>query len=141
MRDQPDATRIILFDGVCNLCNALVRFVAARDPAGCFRFAPLQSERARSLLRGRGLEPESLPTIVLIEGARISTRSTAALRIVRHLRGLWPLLYGLILLPPPLRDWLYDWIARHRYRWFGRTEACQTPSPELARRFLEEPRD
>jgi predicted DCC family thiol-disulfide oxidoreductase YuxK len=130
------APSVVLFDGVCNFCNASVRFVYARDPQGRFRFAPLQSEAAQSLLRGREVG-DPMGTVVLIEGEKISTRSAAALRIARGLRGLWPLLYIFIVIPWPLRDWVYNLIARNRYRWFGRTEACQLPTPELAARFLD----
>ena len=131
----------ILFDGVCNLCNIWVGMVIRRDPAARFRFAPLQSEAARNLLADVAAPlPDS---IVLVEpgkgdggGARVSTRSTAALRISRGLRFPWPLLYGLIVVPRPLRDWAYGLIARNRYRLFGKRETCMVPTPELRSRFL-----
>ena len=132
-----DSHPIVLFDGVCNLCNASVNFIIDRDPHDRFRFAALQSERGVALLAEHGhtvsAEPDS---IVLVEGGRIFERSTAALRIARHLRGAWKLLYGFMIVPRPLRDLVYRFIARHRYRWFGRTEACRVPTPELRARFL-----
>jgi predicted DCC family thiol-disulfide oxidoreductase YuxK len=128
---------VIVFDGVCNLCNTLVQFVIARDPAARFRFAPLQSESGRRLLRATSLAEPFPDTAVLVEAGRPFTRSTAALRIVRRLRAPWPLAYVLILVPRPLRDALYDAIARRRYGWFGKREMCMVPTAELRRRFLD----
>jgi predicted DCC family thiol-disulfide oxidoreductase YuxK len=124
---------VVLFDGVCNLCNGAVRFILARDPAGRFRFASLQSEAARRLLRDDG----RAETIVLLEAGKTYTKSTAALRIARGLRFPWPLLYAFVAVPRPLRDLVYDWVARHRYRWFGKRETCLLPTPEVRGRFVE----
>jgi predicted DCC family thiol-disulfide oxidoreductase YuxK len=120
------------------LCNGSVRFIIARDPEAYFRFAPLQSETGRRLLVESGLSDSPPDSIVLIQGGRAYTQSAAALRIARRLRFPWPLLYALILVPSFFRDWLYDLIARNRYRWFGRREVCMTPTPELRSRFLEQ---
>jgi predicted DCC family thiol-disulfide oxidoreductase YuxK len=130
---------VVLFDGSCNFCNSSVDFIIDRDPAGYFRFAPLQSKAARPLLAHCHLPPEFLDNIVLVEDGACHARSTAALRILRRLNGLWPLLYAIIVLPRPLRDTIYDWFARNRYRWFGKREACRIPTAELRDRFLEEP--
>ena len=127
---------VILFDGLCNLCNGLVQFVIARDPAARFRFASLQSESGRRVLRSASVSESFPETVVLVEAGRPFTRSTAALRIVRHLRSPWALAYGLILLPRPVRDWIYDAIARRRYRWFGKRDQCMVPSAELGQRFI-----
>ena len=127
---------LILFDGVCNLCSSAVRFVIARDPHGRFRFASLQSDAAALRLQPFAGVTASLDTIVLIEGDRLFTRSAAALRIARRLTFPWPLTYLLIAVPPPVRDWAYDFVASRRYRWFGRTDACLLPTPELRDRFL-----
>lgn len=129
---------VILFDGVCNLCNASVLFVIDRDPRARFAFAPLQGEEAAALLgeRGRRTDPENPASILLVENDRVYDRSTAALRIARHLSGLWPALSVLLLVPRPLRDAVYDWAASRRYRWFGRLDACRLPTPELRSRFL-----
>jgi predicted DCC family thiol-disulfide oxidoreductase YuxK len=124
---------VILFDGVCNLCNGLVRFIVARDPAGHFHFASLQSDAARRLLNRQ----PTVDTIVLIEEGKSYTKSAAALRIARGMRFPWLLLYAFVVIPRPLRDLIYDWVASHRYRWFGRQETCLLPSPELRNRFLE----
>jgi predicted DCC family thiol-disulfide oxidoreductase YuxK len=127
---------IVLFDGVCNLCNTSVLFIIDRDPAGRFRFAPLQSEQANELLGTSGATPLDAGSVILIEEGRRYERSTAALRIARRLSGGWPLLYAFSVVPRPVRDAVYDWIARNRYRWFGRRDTCRMPTPELADRFL-----
>ncbi len=133
MPDHP----IILFDGVCNLCSGSVKFVIERDPEGIFRFAPLQSEAGREISRKRGLPEDGFSTFVLVEGGGVYTRSTAALRVLRRLGGLWRLLYGLIIIPPVLRDALYDYIARNRYEWFGKKDECMVAGPDVRKRFLE----
>ena len=127
---------IVLFDGVCNLCNGSVQFILKRDPRGTFRFASLQSEAGRSLMAGHGLDPGALSSVVLIEDGRAFEESSAALRIARHLPGPWKLLRVFAVVPRPLRDAVYRWIARNRYRWFGKTETCWLPTPELRARFL-----
>lgn len=128
---MPDRA-IVLFDGVCNLCNGAVQFMLARDPEGRFRFASLQSEAANKLL-GPG-RPEE--TIILLDGGKTFTKSGAALRIARKLRFPWPLLSVFLLIPAPVRDLIYDWIARNRYRWFGKREACMIPTADIRDRFL-----
>jgi predicted DCC family thiol-disulfide oxidoreductase YuxK len=122
---------VVLFDGVCNLCNGAVRFVTRHDRAGRFDFTALQSEAGARLLRERGHgtalgEPEAL---VLIEGTRVYTHSDAALRIARSLDGAWPLLGLLLLVPRVIRDAAYRFVARRRYRWFGRVTDCAVPPP------------
>jgi predicted DCC family thiol-disulfide oxidoreductase YuxK len=128
---------VILFDGVCNLCTAVVRFVIPRDTRGDFRFAALQSDAARRLIGG--LEPTvaGLESIVLIEGGRAYSRSTAALRIARRLGFPWSLAWALVAVPRFLRDWAYDVVARHRYRWFGKRDVCMAPTREIRDRFLD----
>jgi predicted DCC family thiol-disulfide oxidoreductase YuxK len=133
----PPRGAIVLFDGVCNLCSASVTFIVDRDRRGYFSFAALQSEVGRALLIGLDLPPDALGSVVLIERGRAYTRSLAALRIARHLDGAWPLLFGLMIVPRSLADAVYDWVARNRYRWFGRTESCRLPTPELSARFLD----
>jgi len=131
-----ELSTVILFDGVCNLCNGFVQFVIARDRNGRFKFASLQSDAAGRLLRGRlvvGATPES---VVLVERARLHTRSSAALRIARGLGFPWALAYVFVIVPRPIRDWAYDVLARNRYRWFGRRDVCMVPTPDLRARFL-----
>jgi predicted DCC family thiol-disulfide oxidoreductase YuxK len=127
---------VLLFDGVCTLCNGFVQFVIQRDPAGRFQFATLQSDAARRLLQA---VPRPLPdTLVLVENGRVFLRSTAALRVARGLKFPWPLAFVLVVVPRPLRDWVYDIVARNRYRWFGRRDVCMVPTPELRARFLSD---
>lgn len=133
---QPQQGAVILFDGVCNLCNNSIQFIIRRDPKARFRFAPLQSAAAESLLQSAGAGP--LPdSIVLVQDGRVYTQSGAVLRVARGLRGLWPLAYAFIVIPRPLRDWVYRLIARNRYRWFGKRDSCMMPTPELRTRFLQ----
>ena len=128
---------IVFFDGVCNLCDSSVHFLLDRDRRNVLRFAPLQG-RTYTELRAQYPElGDEVTTIVLYENGKVFTRSTAVLRILRLLGGWWKLLYGLIILPKPLRDILYEFIARHRYRWFGRQESCRLPTPELRAKFLD----
>ena len=127
---------VILFDGVCNLCNGAVQFVIERDPAARFGFAALQSPVAARLM-GSSRSGGRLDSIVLIEEGRIWSQSTAALRIARRLRFPWPALYAMIVVPRPLRDWIYNLVARNRYTWFGEREACMVPTPALRARFLD----
>src|ERR1017187_9056949 len=122
---------VVLFDGVCNLCNRSVQFIIARDPAAYFRFAALGSEAAQRLLGESVLRGPLPDSVALIERGRVYTRSAAALRIARRLRFPWPLVCALIVVPRPLRDQVYDLIARNRYRWFGKRDACMMPTPEL----------
>ena len=128
--------RVVFFDGVCNLCNGFVQFVIRRDPGARFKFAPLQSEAARARL-GDSVTPGAAPSTVLLwENERLYDRSTAALQILRQLRFPWPIMAALFVVPRPLRDWVYDLIARRRYRWFGQRETCMVPTPDIRRRFL-----
>jgi predicted DCC family thiol-disulfide oxidoreductase YuxK len=128
---------VILFDGVCNLCTGSVRFVIARDSRKQFRFASLQSPVAEQLLGAQGRDGDRLESVVLVVGERTYRKSTAALLIARRLGGLWPLLAALLVIPRPLRDAVYGWIGRRRYRLFGKRDVCWKPQPELAERFLD----
>jgi predicted DCC family thiol-disulfide oxidoreductase YuxK len=134
---DPSEHAVVLFDGVCNLCNGAVNFIIDRDPDGYFRFAPLQSDAGESLLADTGAADATLDTIVLVEDGGAYVRSTAALRIARHLTGPWPLLYAAMVVPRPVRDAVYDWVAEHRYDWFGKRDQCRVPTPNLKDRFLE----
>ena len=128
---------ILLFDGVCNLCNGFVNFLIKRDPEGRFLFASLQSTAGRGILRKFGLPEEELRSFVFVDGEAFHIKSTAALKTLRTLGWPWKLLYALILVPEPIRDIAYDMIAKNRYRLFGRRETCMLPTPELRNRFLE----
>jgi predicted DCC family thiol-disulfide oxidoreductase YuxK len=133
---MPASKPIILFDGVCHLCAGAVQFILRRDPHYRFRFASLQSPVGIALREQHQIDTRSIDTLVLIDNGKAYTRSTAALRIARLLNAPWPLCYAAIVIPRPLRDAAYDFIARHRYRWFGKSEACLMPKPEWKERFL-----
>jgi len=136
--DSPaDDHAIVLFDGVCNLCNGTVNFIIDHDPAGYFRFAPLQSTVAETYLTDADGRDRNLGTIVLVEEGETYVRSTAALRIARRLSGPWSLLSLALVVPRPLRDAVYNVIAANRYDWFGQRDQCRMPTPGLRDRFLD----
>jgi len=127
---------VVLFDGLCNLCEWSVQFIIKRDPKNFFRFATLQSVMGQTLLQKFGLSRDEINTVVFVEGERCHTKSSAGLQIARRLNGFWPLLFIFIVLPKFLRDRGYDWIVKNRYQWFGKKEVCMIPSPELKEKFL-----
>jgi predicted DCC family thiol-disulfide oxidoreductase YuxK len=127
---------VILFDGVCNLCNASIDFIITRDQKNHFLVGALQEEAGKQLLSRYQVNPEYLDSLVLIEGGKIYFRSTAALKIAKNLPGIWSWLHGFIFLPVGFRDAIYDWIGRNRYRWFGKKSTCRLPSPEEKAKFL-----
>jgi predicted DCC family thiol-disulfide oxidoreductase YuxK len=131
---EPD---IILFDGVCNLCNGIVQFIIKRDPQGKFIFASLQSETGRKLLEKSGLPSDEFDSIVLIRGEQYFIKSNAGLRVLKELGGIWKLFYFFRFLPLSFRDFIYDLIAGSRYRMFGKSDSCMIPTPELKARFLD----
>lgn len=134
---EVDDYAIVLFDGICNLCNSSVNFIIDRDKHNRFKFAALQSDAAvHHIGNSTGLEKVE-NSIVLIQDGKAFHQSTAALRIARQLSGLWPVLYIFILVPPFIRDGVYSWIARNRYSFFGKTDTCRVPTPELRDRFIE----
>ena len=136
IKAPPPGHALILFDGVCNLCNGAVNFVIDHDREGVFKFGALQAEAAQPVLARLGLAPDKLDSVMLVEGDRYYEKSTAALRIARRLSGAWPLLYAFVVVPRPVRDAVYDWVAANRYRWFGRRESCRLPTPALQAQFL-----
>ena len=127
---------IILFDGVCNLCNGAVNFVIKRDPGNVFKFTPLQEKQGILLLKKHAIDAQKLDSIVLVENKKVYTKSSAALRIARKLSGLWPLFFVLLIIPSFIRDGVYDFIAKNRYKWFGKKEQCIIPTPGLREKFL-----
>ncbi len=131
----------ILFDGVCNFCNASINFMIDRDSKGIFKFASLQSEVGQELLKKfrlktNDLENRTFDSIVAIDGNKVYQKSDAALEIARRMDGIWKIFYIFKIIPSFLRNPIYDLIARNRYRFFGRTDACRIPTPELKARFL-----
>lgn len=131
------AYKIILFDGVCNLCNSSVQFVIKRDTENTFRFAALQSEIGQKLVAERGIDGSKTDSIILIEpGIAYYTKSDAALQIGRQLKGYRTISKILNLIPSALRNIVYDFVARNRYRWYGKRDECMVPTPELKAKFL-----
>ena len=130
--------QIVLFDGVCNLCSGGVQFILKRDRKDLFRFASLQSELGKQLLAERQIDPKTTDSMVLIQpGKAFYLRSEAALIIGKQLPGLWKLLAVFQWIPSSIRDIVYDFMARNRYRWFGKKESCMIPTPELKAKFLD----
>ncbi|MCH4823141.1 thiol-disulfide oxidoreductase DCC family protein [Gramella lutea] len=138
MNKLPENKKIILFDGVCNLCDGAVQFIIKHDKKDVFRYASLQSEIGKKLVAERGIDPEEIDSIMLIEpGVAYYRKSTAALEIARDLSGGYSLLKNFIFIPEIMRDGVYDFIANNRYRWFGKKEQCMIPTPELKAKFLD----
>ena len=129
---------ILLFDGYCNFCNAWVRLIVRRDTAKKILFAPLQSSIGRKMLEEHKIDVNYTESLVFFEEEKFSLNSTAALRIYSYLDGWERHLKILIILPRTLRDAVYSFFAKYRYKWFGRREQCMVPTPELKERFLSE---
>lgn len=128
---------IILFDGVCNLCNGAVNFIIKKDKKQLYRFASLQSGFGKSLLKQYELESDDLNSFVLIENNKPYLKSSAALHIAKNVGGIYSTLYVLMIIPRFIRDFFYSVIAKNRYKWFGKTNECMIPTPQLQARFLE----
>lgn len=135
-RPSVSKSPVLLFDGVCNLCNSSVQWVLSHDHRGVFQFASLQSETGQELLRQHGLASENFDTVVLVESDRVFLRSDVPLEIVRRIGGFWGILYFFKIIPRSVRDALYNFVARNRYWWFGRRATCMLPKPEWKERFL-----
>ncbi len=129
--------KIILFDGVCNLCNGAINFIIKHDSKAQFKFASLQGATGQKLLAKHKIDPKEIDSIILIESQRISVKSTAALRIAKSLNSGYPLLFGFMIIPGFIRNAVYDFIAANRYKWFGKKDSCMMPTPELKSRFLD----
>ena len=128
---------IILFDGVCNLCNNSVQFIIKKDQKKQFLFASLQSDVARDILLQFQLKNSEIDSILLIENGEVYQKSDAILKIFKHLNGIWKMSYRFIIIPKFIRDYVYIIIAKNRYRWFGKREVCMIPTKELQMRFLD----
>lgn len=128
---------ILFFDGQCNLCNTSVQFVIKRDRKEKIKYASLQSDLAKVMLPKELIETDSLSSLVLLENGTMYTKSTAALQIAKKLKGLWPSLSLFLLVPKFARDAVYDFIAKNRYRWFGKSDHCMMPTSDLRSRFID----
>lgn len=135
--DDPSSPKapVIVFDGICVLCNGWVRFLLKHDHGGRYRFAAMQSDAGRALLAGHGLDPDDPTSFLLVEGERAWTDSDAIRRVLTGLGGMWRLAGVIALMPRAVRDPLYRWVARNRYAWFG-TTACHLPTDKERARFL-----
>jgi predicted DCC family thiol-disulfide oxidoreductase YuxK len=129
--------KIVLFDGVCNLCNSSVQFIIKHDKKKQFRFASLQGNYGQAFLKTHNLPSDNFNSFILLEGDKVYSRSEGALRMLKHLGGRWSLFYAFIILPKFIRDNVYNWVARNRYKWFGKREECMIPTPDLKERFLD----
>ena len=130
------ANPIILFDGICNLCNGAVQFIIKHDPEKKFLFTSLQSEAGQQLLKKYKLPSENFNSFLLLQDDAIFSKSTAALKVASQLKSAWKLLYIFIIVPKYIRDAVYSYIAANRYKWFGKKDNCMMPTPELQARFL-----
>jgi predicted DCC family thiol-disulfide oxidoreductase YuxK len=128
--------QLILFDGVCNLCNSSVDFIVRHDKKGVFKFASLQSDLGQEVMKKFNLPMQKYDSVLLIRQNKVFKKSTAALEIARQLKGFWFLLYGFMIIPAFIRNLAYDLIAQNRYRWFGKKETCRLPTTEERGRFL-----
>lgn len=137
MADTDQIPPVILFDGVCNLCSSVVQFVIKRDPKNLFRFASLQSNFGKNLLQTFDLSTKTFNSFILYKDGKIYTKSTGALLVAKELSGVWPLLSIFIIVPPFLRNTVYNFIARNRYQWFGKKDVCYIPSPEIKKVFFD----
>jgi predicted DCC family thiol-disulfide oxidoreductase YuxK len=126
---------VLLFDGVCNLCNGVVQFLIRQDKKGILKFASLQSHAAAQRLHGHG-DLKKLTSVVLIEKGQVFQKSNAVLKVVQYLPWYWQWAQVFWIVPRFIRDGIYDWIARNRYQWFGKRDTCIMPTPELKERFL-----
>jgi predicted DCC family thiol-disulfide oxidoreductase YuxK len=130
--------QIILFDGVCNLCNGFIIFVYKRDSKAKFNFAWIQSELGKQILEQLNMPTDEYDTIIYMENGEVYFKSTAFLKIVKHLKFPWPLLWIGVIIPRFLRNWIYDLVAQNRYKIFGKKEQCLPPTGDLKKRFLSE---
>ena len=129
--------KIVIFDGICHLCSAAVQFIIKRDSHAKFKFVARQSDTGQRLLSRHQASLKDTETIVLLKDQIIYTGSDAVLEIARGLDHVWKLLIVFKIIPGFIRNWVYNFIAKHRYRWFGKRDVCYTPTPELKQRFLE----
>ena len=135
--NYPISTKIIVFDGVCNLCNNAIQFVIKRDKKKQFRYTSLQGNLGKQLLAERNIDPKKIDSIILIEpNIAYYYKSSAALEISKGLKGFYPIMSIFLIVPASIRDWVYDFIAKNRYKWFGKKEACMIPTPDLQSKFL-----
>jgi predicted DCC family thiol-disulfide oxidoreductase YuxK len=137
MSNPEEYNEIVLFDGVCNFCDSSVQLILRKERKPILKFASLQSETGQKLIKQYGLDKGGIDSIVYISNGKARIKSTAALYLAKRLKGGYPLLFGFIIVPPFLRNWVYDWVARNRYKWFGKKDSCMIPSKEIRERFVD----
>lgn len=133
-----EINNVILFDGVCNFCNSSINFVIERDKNKKFKFAPLQSAAGEKIQKQFNIDTTQLESVLLIKDGKILSKSTAALYVAKDLSGMWTLIFGFIIIPPFIRNAVYNYIAKNRYKWFGKMDSCMIPTPDIKSRFLLE---
>ena len=131
-------TPVILFDGICNLCSNVVQFIIKRDKKNIYKFASLQSPFGQFVLKKHNLSGQYLKTFILLQNDKVYTKSTGALMVTKKLSGIWPALYIFIIIPPFIRNLVYDLVSKYRYSLFGKKETCWIPSPKLKSKFLND---
>ncbi len=129
--------KIVLFDGVCNLCSSSVQFILKRDKKNQFLFGSLQGNFGQSILKKYNLSTDTFNSFMLLEGENLYSKSSGALRMLKYLGGGWRLLYGFMIVPKFIRDGVYNWISKNRYKWFGKKNECWLPKPEWKDKFLD----
>ncbi|HEX9757226.1 MAG TPA: thiol-disulfide oxidoreductase DCC family protein [Nitrospiria bacterium] len=137
MTNENFLTPLILFDGVCNLCTGTTIFLIKRDKQKHFKLALMQSPLGQKLLADFGLPQKDFTTFVLVTHEGHFTKSTAVLKIIKEMPGGWSLLYSFIIIPKPIRDWVYEFVAKNRFRFFGRRQTCLVPTEDIKDRFLD----
>ena len=136
MNNTLDTKPILLFDGYCNLCNNSIKFILKHEKKTDLYFSSLQSDNGIELLKRHHINPNEIDSLILIQNNTAYSKSSAALRLTPYLKGLYPLLYALLIVPPFIRNAVYDYVARNRYKWFGKSDSCMMPDKDLVKRFL-----
>ncbi len=134
-KDDTTSPPVMLFDGVCKLCNGSMNFILRVDRKGQLKLASLQSDYGRQVLASHEIKSDPMDSMILLEGTRLTTKSTAMIRISKYLGGAWPLCMIALVVPRFIRDFIYDIVAKNRYRWFGKYDTCRLPDPEFEDRF------
>ncbi|MBP0905353.1 thiol-disulfide oxidoreductase DCC family protein [Mariniflexile gromovii] len=136
--DIPNHKKLILFDGVCNLCNSSVQYVIEHDKQNVFMFTALQSDAGQEIIKEYNIDTNKTDSILLYTPEQgVVSKSTAAIKIASHLGFPQNLMIVFFIIPPFIRNWVYDYIAKNRYKWYGKKESCWIPTPELKSKFLE----
>lgn len=128
---------IVLFDGVCNLCNSVVQFLIVRDKKKKLFYSALQSSVGQEILRDNGLNTSDFDSFILQYKGEVYSKSSAGIRVLSQLGGLWPMMKVFLIVPKPIRDWVYSLIANNRYKWWGKKDHCMMPTPEMQSRFVK----